>query len=170
MAFKGKWYLVQLKPNGFDRAVTNLERQNLHTFMPFRKKYVRNKNRQIEKKHPLFPGYIFVDVNPSIVSWRSVNSTYGVARVVSFGSQSPMPLPGQLIDGLKARCDEELILLPPDDLRVGERVKIISGPFADYVATIESIPAETRLGILFDCMGQKMPAQIHVNHVERVFD
>lgn len=168
MSASQKWYLVQLKPNGFDRAVVNLERQNIHSFMAHRKVLRRVGQRQTQKKQPLFPGYLFIHINPSTTQWRSINSTYGVSRIVSFGSEKPPALPDQLISGIKLRCDEEDCLLPPVDLKIGEQVKIISGPFADFVATIETMPSQTRLGLLFEFLGQKTPVQIGHENVERV--
>lgn len=167
---KEKWYLVKLKPNGFERAVINLERQGIEIFMPWTMRRVRSGKRYIQKKQPLFSGYIFIAVDPDVVAWRTVNSTYGVAQVVTFGNQLPSHLPEELISGLKARCDEQSFLLPPSDLKIGEKVKIISGPFTDFVATIETLPSETRLGILFDCLGHKVPAEIGVGNVERAAD
>ena len=41
--------------------------------------------------------------------------------------------------GLKARCDADGLLLPPT-LKIGDRIRILSGPFADLVTTIESLP------------------------------
>ena len=170
MALQYGWFLVQLKPNGFDRAVINLERQGIKTFMPLVVRRRRFGKRYVQKKQPLFPGYIFIGVDADVISWGSVNSTYGVAKVVMFGSQEPQRLPEQLISGLKVRCDQECCLLSPTDLKIGEQVKIISGPFVDYIVTIETIPSETRLGILFECLGGKTPAQISIENVERVFD
>lgn len=168
MAQKDRWYLAQLKPNGFERAVVNLERQGIKTFMPLVSRRVRSGKYFIQKKLPLFSGYIFINVKPEIVPWRSINSTYGVSKVVAFGNQAPQYLPEQLIFGLKARCDKGNCLLPPSDLKIGEQIKIISGPFADYIATIETIASETRLGILFDCLGNKTPAEIKIGNVERL--
>lgn len=136
--------------------------------MPLVSHSVRSRNSFIQKKRPLFSGYIFIDIDTDTVPWRSVNATYGVSKVVTFGNQVPQHLPEQLISGLKERCDNEDCLLPPSDLKIGEQVKIISGPFSDYIATIETIPSETRLGILFDCLGNKTAAQINIENLERL--
>ncbi len=167
---KEKWYLVKLKPSGFERAVINFERQGVEIFMPWALRRVRSGKRYVQKKQPLFSGYIFVAIDPEVFTWRTVNSTYGVSHVVTFGSQEPPHLPEELISGLKVRCNEENFLLPPSDLKIGEKIKIIAGPFTDYIATVETLPSETRLGILFDCLGNKIPAEIGIGNVERVVD
>lgn len=163
-----KWFLAQLKPNGFDRAVINLERQEIKSFMPLRHVQVRRGNRSTLKPQPLFPGYLFVNVDSESSQWRAINSTYGVSKLVSFGAQGPAPLPDQFISGLIARCDEENNLLPPDDLEIGEKVKIISGPFSDFIVTVETIPSQTRIGILFELLNQVTNATIDVDQIERI--
>lgn len=163
-----KWFLAQLKPNGFNRAVVNLERQEIQTFMPLRQVQVRRANRNSLQTQPLFPGYLFLNVNSASPQWRAINSTYGVSKLVSFGANGPSPLPDQFISGLMARCDEENNLLPPDDLKIGEKVKIISGPFADFIVTVETIPNQTRIGILFELLNQENRATIDIDQVEKI--
>lgn len=162
------WFLAQLKPNGFDRASANLERQGFKAFMPVRETFIRRGRARQKSKQPLFPGYIFVGTDPLNPKWSVINNTVGISRLVSFGKNEPAALPNQLIDGLMARCDDEYDLLPADNLCIGDQVRAVSGPFADYVATIETISNETRLGILFDFMGQKTRAVIHSSHIEKV--
>ena len=92
------WYLVQTKPNAHRIATRNLVRQGCQVFMPMVKLTRRVGNRFINNLSPLFPGYLFVglgtDKRPS---WRSLNSTLGVSRVISHDGQY-RPLPLSLID------------------------------------------------------------------------
>ena len=162
------WYLGQLKPNSFERARLNLERQNLQTFMPVREVLVRRGRAAQKVIQPLFEGYIFIGTDPDFSEWKKVNNTYGVSRLVTFGNKEPAPLPIELIEGLKARCGEEEFLLAPDQLNIGDQIRIISGPFAEYVATIETVSNETRLGILFDILGQKKRAVINALNIEKL--
>ena len=162
------WFLAQLKPNGFERACSNLERQDFKIFMPVRETLIRRGRSSQKSKQPLFPGYIFVGTDPSNPKWSCINNTVGVSRLVSFGKNEPAPLPKQLIDGLMARCADDFDLLPPDNLSIGDQVRAVSGPFAEYLATIETISNETRLGILFDCMGQKTRAVINSSNIEKI--
>jgi len=162
------WFLAQLKPNGFDRACVNLERQNFKIFMPVREMLIRRGRSSQKSKQPLFPGYIFVGTDPENPNWNSINNTLGISRLVSFGKNEPASLPEQLINGLMARCGEDFSLLPPENLRVGDTVRAVSGPFAEYIATIETISNETRLSILFDVLGQKKRAIIHTSDIEKI--
>ncbi len=162
------WFLAQLKPNGFERACVNLERQEFQTFMPVREMLIRRGRSSHKSKQPLFQGYIFVGTERENPNWSSIYSTLGVSRLVSFGKNEPPPIPEQLINGLMARCGEDFSLLSPDNLKIGDQVRAVSGPFAEYIATIETISNETRLGILFDVLGQKKRAVIQVSDIEKI--
>ena len=106
------WYLIQFKPNSYRLAERNLHRQGFETFLPMQKITRRKASRFVSDLKPLFPGYMFVSVNSELAPWRSINSTIGVSRLVSFEGK-PKPLPLQLISGLMLRCDASGTLLPP---------------------------------------------------------
>jgi transcriptional antiterminator RfaH len=160
------WYLAQLKPNGFQAAMRNLGRQGIPTFMPLRTLSSRKAGIVSAQKKPIFPGYLFVQLDPGSASWRSVNSTLGVARLVAFGNSTAQPLPENLMLALAARCDEDDCLLPPDDFKIGEHARAISGPFLDFVVEIETIPDAKRIGVLFEIMGRTVRAVIPRHNLE----
>lgn len=161
------WYLAQLKPNGFERAIFNLNRQKFVTFMPMRRKTVRHARRLKEVLQPIFPGYVFVRFGAHSIDWRKINSTIGVTRLVSFHAEKPAAVPKGLIAALIKRCDEQDVLRPLDDLKTGEAVKMVSGSFAEFVGEIEAFVAADRLRILFDFMGQKTRMDVPRGDVER---
>lgn len=162
------WFLVQLKPNTLAQATRNLSRQGIGTFMPVRDIGSRRGQQVVVRKKPIFPGYLFVNFDPKKPQWRAINSTYGVARLVTFNQGPPQPLPKSLILGLMARCDENGCFLPPDDFQAGERVRAISGPFVDFIAEIEDVPDQQRVGVLFEIMGRSVRAIMSQRDVERI--
>jgi transcriptional antiterminator RfaH len=146
------WYLAQLKPNCWHIADRNLKRQGFKTFLPIEDVTRRVRDRFVTSQRPLFQGYLFVAFNSSTDYWRSINSTYGVSRIVSFGS-IPCPVPNEIVTGLQVRCDEGGVLLPPRILKPGEEVRVTSGPLANFVGTVETLAPEQRVWILIDIMG-----------------
>ena len=154
-----QWYLLQLKPNSHRIAERNLNRQGFKTFLPMQEVTRRKASHFVNDLKPLFPGYIFVSFDSEIDAWRKINSTMGVSRLVSFGSE-PKALPTQLVSGLMMRCDENGKLLPPNTLREGDSVEVLTGPFAKFVATVDSIDPEQRIWVIMDYMGQKTRIQI----------
>ena len=146
------WFLAQLRPNCVSIAERNLKRQGFGTFLPMEEGTVRRRGRFASALLPLFPGYIFVSFDPASGSWRAANSTYGVTKLVSFGG-APPPVPLDLVSQLMLRCDAAGKLLPPRLLKPGDQVRVTAGPFAQFVAEIETIAPDRRVWLLMDIMG-----------------
>ena len=148
------WFLAQLKPNAQKIALRNLTRQGFETFLPLIDQTTRRGSRFVTAQKPLFPGYIFVAFDTSQGGWRAINATMGVTRLVSF-TNTPAEVPADLIEGLRARCGDDGLLLPEPELTPGDAVQITSGPFAQFVATVDKIDAEKRVWVLLDLMGRQ---------------
>jgi transcriptional antiterminator RfaH len=147
------WFLVQLKPNSYRIAERNLRRQAFRTFLPMQEQTSRRHGKFKVDLKPLFPGYLFVALDVASGSWHAVNSTQGVSKLVSFG-HDPVPVPPNLVPELMTRCDERGKIGPPRGLKPGDNVKLTSGPFAEFVATIERIAPDQRVWVLLDLMGR----------------
>ena len=159
------WYLIQFKPNSYRLAERNLHRQGFETFLPMQKITRRKASRFVSDLKPLFPGYMFVSVKSELAPWRTINSTIGVSKLVSFEGK-PKPLPLQLISGLMLRCDASGSLLPPKSLSEGDSVEMLNGPFASFIAAVETIDAEQRIWVLMDFMGRKTRMQITADQLQ----
>lgn len=159
------WYLIQFKPNSHRLAERNLHRQGFETFLPMQQITRRKASRFVSDLKPLFPGYMFVSVNTQMAPWRTINSTLGVSRLVSFEGK-PKPLPLQLVSGLMLRCDASGALLPPKSLSEGDSVEMLTGPFASFIATVDTIDPEQRIWVLMDFMGQKTRMQVTADQLQ----
>jgi transcriptional antiterminator RfaH len=146
------WFLAQIKPNCGRIAGCNLQRQGFRTFLPTEDSTKRVRGKFITTPRALFPGYIFVAFNTGAGHWRTINSTNGITRLVSFGKE-PAPVPLDIVSQLMLRCDASGKLLPPKLLKPGDQVRLTSGPFADFVGTIESMAPERRIWVLMEIMG-----------------
>ena len=161
-----RWYLVQLKPNGLARAETNLKRQGYTLFMPRMPRSRRRSGRFVSGLEPVFPGYLFVCFDPAQSGWRAINSTYGVARLVVLDGQTPSPVPQAIIDGLRARCGDDGVLQPRAEVRPGDKVRALSGPFADFVGTVEEVRPGDRAILLMEFMGRETRIQSGLDGLE----
>ena len=146
-------------------AERNLLRQGFETFLPIQKVTHTKASRFVSDLKPLFQGYMFVSVNLRQAHWRSINSTIGVSKLVSFEGK-PKPLPLQLISGLMLRCDASGTLLPPKSLNKGDSVEMLNGPFANFVATVDTIDPEQRIWVLMDFMGQITRMQVTADQLQ----
>ena len=165
--YTDRWYIAQIKPNGFVRANENLRKQKFETFMPFKYISIRHARQTREIKKPIFPGYIFINLGLNFKEWRKINSTFGVYRLISFQKGLPSPVPNELIDGLKARCDKSDILLPMDDLQIGEKVRLASGVFTNFIGEVEQFNSVNSVRLLFKFMGQISRIDVAIRDLER---
>lgn len=161
------WYLVQTKPNAHAVAVRNLARQGFSTFLPLQDVTGRKVSRFVNTLRPLFPGYLFVEVPEGTAPWRSVNGTLGVARIVQFGA-APERVPEDLVSTLRDRCDEDGRLVHTAEVAAGDQVKIMQGPLAEFVATVDQIEPDRRVWLLLDLMGHKTQVKLAADHLARV--
>jgi len=162
----GCWFLVQLKPGGFARARTNLNRQGFETFMPLRAETRQWAGRSRTEQRPLFPGYLFVRLDAESGPWRKINNTFGVARLVCLAGQVPSRVPPPLIRALIEAAREGTWEPDTAHLPIGACVSLISGPFAGAFARIVAAPEDGRILVLLEMMGQAVRAAVPLRAVE----
>jgi transcriptional antiterminator RfaH len=160
------WYLVQLKPGGLGRAKLNLARQGFETFMPLRAQTLRKRGQLRTEERPLFPGYLFVRLDPTRAPWRAINNTYGVARLVCLGGNTPNRVPSGLVEEMINVARDGEWVPDPDMLKVGEDISLITGPFAGAIARIAAAPEGDRVLVLMEMMGQEVRAAVPLCAVE----
>ena len=162
------WYLVQVKPNSYKKAELNLIRQGFLVFSPTIKETIKRSGRFISIVRPLFNGYLFVGFDLKNMHWQAINNTYGVARLVILGSDEPKAISEDIISGLQSRCDDKGMLMPPQMLGCGNRVRIVNGPFADFVAKIENISSEQRVFLLLDILGNSTKVAVPIGNLQKI--
>ncbi|MDO9488351.1 MAG: transcriptional activator RfaH [Sphingomonadaceae bacterium] len=161
------WYLVQTKPGHHDIAQANLQRQGVETFAPLKAVTIRRFGRMQRVVAPAFPGYLFVRFDPEQVRWRALNNTLGVSKIVSFEANRPAAVPAGLVEQIRLRCDDAGFLKPIDDLRPGDRVKILDGPFAALLASVEEARGGETVRLLLSMMGQRIAVTLPREAVAR---
>lgn len=150
-----RWFLAQVKPNAWRIAARNLRRQDFVVFVPLENRAIRRRGRFVTERRLLFPGYLFIRFDPLVAPWRTINSTYGVVRLVSFGEGPPQPVPFGLVDAIMARCDEDDCLVSLESPVPGTVVRFTTGPFTEFVAKVEAIAPEQRVWVMIDVMGRE---------------
>jgi transcriptional antiterminator RfaH len=164
-----KWYALKVKPHKERPVYRLLESQEVETFFPSVK--VHPVNPRAAKVRPYFPGYLFVradldDVGRNAFSWMP-----GSQGLVAFG-EDPAIVPDNLISELKQRIVRIQAAggLIFDELKEGDTVRIVSGPFAGYEALFDMrLPDRQRVQILLAFLSnypQKL--QIDASHIEKV--
>jgi transcriptional antiterminator RfaH len=109
---------------------------------------------------PLFPRYLFVHMDPGRCRWLSINSTFGVQRLICAGDE-PLPVPEAVIHEIRSREDKEgAVLLSPANLRRGQRVTIIEGPLTDLAGIFEEMVDRDRAVLLLDILGRSVRVRL----------
>jgi len=158
MCMSKEWFILQFKANSHQQAVKNLNRQGFETFLPLHNTTSRKASQFINTSQPLFPGYMFVTFDKAESKWHKINNTYGVLRLVTFNSILKS-IPTSLVDSLMKQYDLLGKSLPIQKLKKGDQVTVLTGPFADFIATVEKYEADQRIWILMDLMGRKAKIQ-----------
>ena len=149
-----EWFILQFKPNAHHQANKNLNQQGFETFLPLYDATLQNMSRFINANRPLFPGYMFITFDRTESKWHKINNTYGVSRLVTFNS-TLKSIPATFVNNLMKRYDLSGKLLPIKKLKKGDQIKLLKGPFANIVATIEKYEDDQRVWVLMDLMGRK---------------
>jgi transcription elongation factor/antiterminator RfaH len=95
------WYALQHKPSQGDRALTHLQNQGIASFYPKITVEKIKAGKRTKKLEPLFPGYLFVNLEQTDPMWAKLRSTRGILRIVSFANK-PAAIPDDVI--LKTAC------------------------------------------------------------------
>lgn len=144
-----RWYPVQTQASREAFAVQQLENQGYSTFFPRRRVTVRHARRLYEKHVSYFPNYVFVALDLTQDRWRSVNGTFGVRSLVAFGGQ-PIAAPAGFVEWLRQMAGRDGVLDLGPAFQPGDKVRMLSGPFADVLGVIDRMEGEDRVRILMD--------------------
>lgn len=155
-----RWYAVNAQPQQEVHADRNLRRQGFYTWLPLYRRMRKHARRVDNVFAPLFPGYLFVRFDPEVERWRSINSTFGVIRLLSNGDV-PLAVPDDLVETIMQRRDESgLVVLPTKRLAVGNAVKVAFGSVAQLEGLVQEMPGRDRVIVLLSLLGRKVRASV----------
>ncbi len=158
------WIVLSTQPHRERFAVENIQNQNLEVYCPLIRRRIRHARKAMDVMRPLFPGYLFVAVDPDRDAWRFLLSTFGVRSVVRVGDR-PSTLDNQLIEGLRQREVNGAIVKPVSPYNVGDKVKLSGGPFDSLIAEIISLDDNQRLHLLLNFLNGPVKVHVPVNGV-----
>jgi transcriptional antiterminator NusG len=126
---------------------------------------VRDGKRRTVERH-IFPGYVLVNLILTEESWYVVRNTPGVTGFVGMGNQ-PTPLRPEEVSQIVKRMEAEAPTVKVS-FKVGERVRIIDGPFNDFRGTVSEIDMErTKVRVMVSFFGRETPVELDFLQVEK---
>ena len=150
-----RWYVARTLPQRELQAAQQLNNQGFRTFVP---RYWKNRRhaRKVETiSAPLFPRYIFVIVDQTRDRWRSINGTIGVDRLLMYGGE-PQAVPQGVVESLVAAGDAQGNISFGFNLKEGQAIKVMAGPFAELVGQLERLDDGGRVRVLLEILGGKV--------------
>jgi len=127
---------------------------------------IKDGKRRTVKKN-VFPGYILVQMILTEDSWYVVRNTPGVTGFVGMGND-PTPLRPDEVANILNRMEAEAPKVK-FDFQVGEKVRIGTGPFADFIGTVSEIDQEkAKVRVMVSFFGRETPVELDFLHVEKV--
>lgn len=151
-----RWFVAQTLHRRERLAALHLGAQRFRVFLPRFRKTVRHARRLREVVAPVFPGYIFLVLDTERDRWRSINATFGVARLISARGR-PVPVPGGTVEAMFAAMDPAGLIRLGGELKPGQAVRVVAGPFAGGLGVLERLDGRERVRVLLQIMGGEAP-------------
>jgi transcriptional antiterminator RfaH len=163
-----RWFCARTKPRQEVIAVENLERQNFEVYFPKIRIERLRKTRICIDQESLFPGYLLIKFTLSDPTWRVINSTRGIANLLTFAENGrPSPMPVGEVESIQHREKQGLLFISEvKRVRRGDRVRLKIGPAAEQIGTVLFTRGE-RVELLLNLLGRKtrVKAPLHVVEV-----
>lgn len=171
-----KWYVVHTY-SGHENKVAaalkqrieseKLEDKILEVLVPMQDKIEIKAGKKIEVKEKIFPGYILVKMVLDDTSWLAVRTTQGVTSFVGMGNK-PTPISDAEVATIIKFTQEEAPVYK-QVFAVSDTVKIVDGPFADFIGKIDSLDEERgKVKVLVSIFGRETPVELDFLQVQKI--
>ena len=172
-----QWYAIRTHV-GYEQRVKMALQQKIHergredafgeVVVPTEKviDLVRGKKQTVERR--LFPGYLLVEMAFTQETWHLVHSIPKVVGFIGESDTAPTPIPAQKIQEILQQVKAGMAAPRPKTLfTLGERVKVVEGPFRDFTGTVEAVkPERARVRVAISVFGRPTPVELDFLQVE----
>jgi len=171
-----RWYIVHAQ-SGHEKRVVAALHQRIESFgmqdiiqevlIPTQEKVIISDGKKKTVRERLFPGYVAVKMVLSNETWAVVRNTPGVTGFVGAGAK-PTPLSQAESDAILQFTRMEAPKMEVT-FKVDETVKIIDGPFADFLGKVDAIDADKgKVRVLVSIFGRETPVELDFLQVSRL--
>jgi len=173
---KAKWYVVHTS-SGHEVRVMDTLRQRVETMnlggsvfemlVPTQDRVIIRSGKKATIKEKIFPGYLLVKMILDDPTWLAVRTTAGITGFVGAGN-NPTPLSEAEVANI-----EKFISSPAPRFKtkfsVGEAIKIVDGPFSDFLGTIHEMDEEKgKVKVLVSIFGRETPVELDFLQIQKV--
>lgn len=171
-----RWYIVHTYSGHENKVKANLEKRIEYMDMGekiFRVEVPQKTVTQVkggkkqEKEEKIFPGYVLVEMIMDDDSWYVVRHTAGVTKFVG-SAKKPVAAKDSEIKKIihRSQTQTQKIQL---DVKMGDKVRIISGPFSDFVGDITEVyPDKSKLRANVSIFGRETPVELEYKQIQKL--
>lgn len=172
-----QWYVVHTY-SGHENKVAQALKQRIESMtlaevildivVPTREVVTVKAGKRENVKEKIFPGYILVKMILNDQTWLAVRTTPGVTAFVGAGNK-PTSISQKEVDAIMKFMNLEAQPKYKATFSQGEAVKIVDGPFADFLGTVESIDSERgKVKVLVSIFGRETPVELDFLQVSKL--
>lgn len=175
----GDWYVIHSYSGYENKVKANLETriQSMHmedrifeVHIPMEDVVEFKGGKKVTVPKKVFPGYILVRMSLDDDSWYAVRNTPGVTGFVAGNAQKPTPLSRREVErflGVQEEEDKGKPRFKPE-WDVGEQVRVVTGPFADFNGTIEELNVDQqKVVVLVNIFGRDTPVELGFEDIQK---
>ncbi|CDE42465.1 transcription antitermination protein nusG [Clostridium sp. CAG:768] len=171
-----RWYIVHTYSGYENKVKVNLEKRIEYMNMgdkifrievPQKTVTQMKGGKKQEREEKIFPGYVLVEMIMDEDSWYVVRHTSGVTKFVG-SAKKPIPARDSEIKKIinRSSSTSQKIEL---DVKAGDKVRITSGPFADFIADIiEVYPDKSKLRANVSIFGRETPVELEYKQINKL--
>jgi len=170
------WYVVHSYSGYENKVKKNLQHriesmgmqdQIFQVVVPTEEEIELRDGQRRSTERRVFPGYILVQMIMNDDSWYVVRNTPGVTGFVGSGTK-PIPLRTEEVEKIMKRMEAEAPIIKVS-FRPGQKVRIVEGPFEDFMGTVDEINMEKgKVRVLVSFFGRETPVELDFLQVEKM--
>lgn len=155
---------LEIQRNGWGDFVT-------HILVPSEKVYKIRAGKKVIMERNILPGYILVEAYPSKFSGEIIQTLSNMTNVIHFlGRNKPIPMQQSEANRMLGKVDDsqDLVEAMIEPYLVGETIKIIDGPFNDFVGDVKEVNEEKKkLTVIVKIFGRGTEVELNFMQVEK---
>ena len=171
-----RWYVVHTYSGYENKVKVNLEKRI--EYMNMGEKIFRvevpqktvtqvRSGKKTKKEEKIFPGYVLVEMIMDDDSWYVVRHTAGVTKFVGTAKK---PIAAKYSEIKKIiHSGQQTTTKIELDIKVGDKVRIVSGPFAEFIGDITEVyPDKSKLRAMVSIFGRETPVELEYKQIQKV--
>jgi len=118
------------------------------------------KGKKKVSQRKLFPSYILIEMEMGEGTWGLIENVPGVTHFVG-DVKKPFPIPKKEVDRILGRMEKKEGIVPEVPFTLGEHVRVVDGPFADFTGVVDEInPERGKVKVLVSIFGRETPVEL----------